>query len=123
MIELLRELAALFLSWSIGLTTVYGIVESSLPLFVGARISIAALGRESWWGETLVYCPYCIGFWIQGALGAAWDPSPWHAFWRGACLWVMSLLVIRSACDVELVRSKWSDELEAIKTMRDRRAA
>jgi hypothetical protein len=125
MIELTREAAALFLAWSIGLTITYGIVESSLPIVVGMRISLAASGSPGWWGETFVYCPYCIGFWIHGAIGVAgaWDGGPWHAFWRGACLWVMSLLVIRAACDVEFVRSKWSDELEAIKTMRERAGA
>lgn len=122
MIDLIREGAALVMAWCVGLTLTYGFVESRFPLFMGMRIAFAATrdpspGAETWWGEDLVYCPYCIGFWIQGACGLVLDLTPW-SFVRAACLWIASLLVMRSVFDVELVQSKWSAERQAIADLR-----
>ena len=120
MIELARESATLFLAWTMGLTIVYGICESSLPPIVGARVLFSSIGAPAWWGEILVYCPYCIGFWIHGIIGLGVELTPW-SFARGASLWIASLLLLRAAFDVSLVRSRYEDELEAIDEMRQRR--
>lgn len=117
MIELVREAAAMFLTWCIGLTIAYGVVESSL--FFPVRVWLASEGDDGWWLETLLYCPFCTGFWCWGVVGLLSYMDPWW-FVRMAAIGTASLLLARSF-GLELVRS-WHElektEIEALRASR-----
>ena len=103
MTDLLREGSALFVAWCVGLTLTYGFVESSFPGFVGWRIAISTMGEPAWWGERLVYCPYCMGFWIQGMTWWAFDWTDPVRFVWGAAVGTTVMLVTRAATGASLV--------------------
>ena len=123
MIELIREGAALVLAWCIGLTITYGFVESTFPPLMALRIALSSEGEEGWWAERLLYCPYCMGFWIQGAVGLVEEPTLW-AFVRGACLGTASLLVARAAWGANVIEaSRYETEAPAREAMRSKESA
>jgi len=85
----------LFLVVSFGV--VYGIIGSSL--FAPIRIMLAA---QSGWLAALLYCPYCVGFWVGIGLRAFWPlASSWqHAainLVEGGFLVVGAITLLRAA--------------------------
>ncbi len=113
MTELLRDASWLVLAWCAGLTLTYGVVESALMMPV--RIWLAS---ESSFLETLLYCPFCAGFWCQMT---AWFlvTLDWRLALGGACIGTAVLLRAR-AVEVELVRSPFEAERAAIAAVREK---
>jgi hypothetical protein len=136
-IELVHHFIHLGMAWIVGLTIVYGIVESKLPPIVATRVVFASLVGEprpivpepgdeqtpQWWGEVFIYCGYCVGFWIHGIVGMVMVPEGglWWSFLRSSCLWIASLLVMRSVFDVEVIFSAWDAEKKIIDRIRRQR--
>ena len=115
MTELARSFALLFLSWSVGLTLTYGITESTL--FMPFRIFLASRDRESGLLETLLYCPFCAGFWCQtSAAYVVLSYGLVEALGMG-CVGTAVLLVARGFGG-ELVRSAGDFERHAVGEMR-----
>lgn len=93
-------MATAIIGWAIGLMLTYAIVESKLlmPLRI---VIIMRLPADSML-EELIYCQFCVGFWMHGIASSLYELD-WMAGPRGAAIGIAVMLLARAAFGRDLI--------------------